>query len=109
MEEKPLYESERLRIDYLKTSIDDHLLYIIEKDGEEKSFVIPRGVLRDFALTEKEKLEPRLNVFNSMLLYKLYEERISVDEVHDAFNSAYKEEERRFDEWKREQKKINSI
>ncbi|MFA5176137.1 MAG: hypothetical protein WC413_02665 [Candidatus Nanoarchaeia archaeon] len=94
---KPLYEDEVLRVTLLPNCIEDHAVYH-KVPGEEFECLLPlpRGVLREFALTKRGDLERRLSTINPMVLADLRNKNISVDGLHIAICQAYAEEERRF-------------
>ena len=96
-EEKPLYQDEQLKIDYL--SGEDHLLFIKEKNGRETNYVIARGILSELATTPREGIERKIATFNDMILFALKKEGIGVDGLHIALCQAYAEEERRTNEF----------
>ena len=95
MTEKPLYQDEKLKVDYLKNSPEDHLLYIKQKDGEEISFVIQRGILRELARTPRGGIERKIATFHDSILFVIKEEEITIDGLHVALCQAYAEEENR--------------
>ncbi len=95
MTEKPLYQDEQLRIDYLPTSVDDHVLFIKDHSGEERQYIIQRGILRDMARAQRGTLERMIGTFNHMLLFALRKEDIGIDSLHVAVCQAYAEEEER--------------
>jgi len=59
--EKPLYEDEQLKVDYLPNSVEDHELFIKRADSRDSwVYILPRAVLRDFARTPRGKLRSRI-------------------------------------------------
>jgi len=90
-DEKPLYEDEQLKIDYLGTSIDDHELII----NNEYSYVIPRGILEELATTKRGNVARKIHAFNELILYAIDKEGIGVDGLHVALCQAYIEEKER--------------
>ena len=99
--EEPLYQDEKLKIDYHPTSIDDHLVYLKRKDGEEYGYIIQRGILRELALTKRGGIERKLFNSNETLLDAIKQEGISIDSMHVALCQAYHEQERRYWESKK--------
>lgn len=103
MVEKPLYQDEKLKIDYLPNSIEDHLLYI-KGNNEERNFVIPRRVLSELARTPRGGIERKIATFNDGILYHLNKQGIGVDGLHIAICQASAEEEERIKDFIRTQK-----
>lgn len=99
--EKPLYEDEQIKIDYLPSSIEDHLLYIKEKSGEESRYLMERGILSELARTSRGGIERKIATINQSILFTLREEKIGIDGLHVALCQAYAEEERRINEFSR--------
>jgi len=95
MDEKPLYQDERLRIDYHPSSVEDHLVYIKERAGEEINYLIPRGILEELARTPRGRIERKINLWNDELVYRVKREGIGVDGLHVALCQAYIEQKER--------------
>jgi hypothetical protein len=98
--EKPLYEDKQIKIEIHPTSIDDHILYIKE-EGAETPYLLPRGVLEELARRTGAEVKQKIDTLNSMLLYHMEKEGISITSLHAAICQAHKEEERRYSEAKR--------
>ena len=95
MSKEPLYQDEKLKIEYLPNSHEDHLVYIRESSGEEYRYVIQRGILEELARTARGGIENKLQWSNQDLLFVLKKENISVDALHIAICQAYAEEKER--------------
>ena len=99
MTEKPLYQDERLEIDYLPSSPEDHLLYITQtKKGEKLCYIISRGILEELARTPREGIERIIDNFNPNILSIIKKEGIGIDGLHAALCQAHREEEYRVNE-----------
>jgi len=94
MENKPLYESEKLKVDTHPNSTEDHILYVKAKSGEGAEYFIFRGILRELAEGDMPNLVDRLYDLNPNIIFKLKTEGIKMNELHTALKQAYAEEER---------------
>lgn len=95
LSEAPLYEDEQLMIT-INENPEEHLFWI--KKPEEKykcAYVLQRGCLKDFALTERGKLESRLNNYNSEIWANLTLNNLTINEAHIAILQAYTEDRKR--------------
>ena len=90
--EKPLYEDNQIKIDYLPTSINDHILYI-NYGRKSFEFIIPRGILSDLARTKRGGIASKINTFDPSILHALGNIGLSIDGLHVALCQAYMEEE----------------
>ena len=105
MVEGPLYQDERLRIDYHPSSVEDHLLYIRERAGEEINYIIPRGILEELARTPRGEIERKITNWNDELIYRIKREEIGVDGLHVALCQAYIEQEERIQAFRHQEKR----
>ena len=96
MADKPLYQDEKLRIDYHPNTVVDHILYIKEEMGREANYVIPRGILEELAKTKRGGIEGKIVNFNADILHAIEVEGIGIDGLHVALCQAYEEQERRY-------------
>jgi hypothetical protein len=87
MDDEPLYQDSKLKVDYLPNS-EDHFLEI-GKDTNKKRYIIQRGVLEDLARSPRGDLERVINTVNDWILSDINREGISVDGLHVAFCQAY--------------------
>jgi len=99
MAEEPLYQDERIKIDYLSTSPQDHLVFI-----EGESYLLQRGLLKELAKTPRGGIESKIDNFNCDILFAIKKEGISVDGLHVALCQTYAEEESRFIETQKSKK-----
>lgn len=95
MTQGPLYQDGQLKIDYLETSIEDHVLYIKRKEGDEWNYIIPRRILGELAKTQRGGIERKIATFNEDILFELRRQEIGIDGLHVALCQAYAEEEER--------------
>jgi len=95
MSEKPLYQDEKIKVDYLPNSTSDHLLFVKEKDGEWAEYIIQRGILQELARMPRGGIEEKIAVFNELILLSIKKEEIGIDGLHVALCQAYMEEEDR--------------
>lgn len=100
---KPLYQDDKLKIDYHPTSVEDYMLWIKEGSGDNISYIIPKGCLEDMAKATRGGIERIIHAFNDMILYAVKKEEISIDGLHVAICQAYAEEERQVWESMKEQ------
>jgi len=92
--EKPLYEDEQLKIT-LAVSPLNHLLWIKEKGEYDTNYLLAKNCLKDFALTQRGKLESKLNNYNPEIWHDLTINNLTIHDVHIALCQAYIEDEER--------------
>ncbi len=102
MDQKPLYQDERLKIDYHPSSVEDHIVYIKERAGAEINYIIPHGILEELARTPRGEIERKISNWNDELIYRIKREEIGVDGLHVAICQAYIEQEERIQAFRRE-------
>ena len=95
MSEKPLYQDKQLRIEYNPHYPEEHFLYIKDKEGDEVTYIIQRGILKELATTPRGGIEHKINNFSPEILFQIKEEKIGVDGLHVALCQANIEEEER--------------
>ena len=95
MPEKPLYQDDRIKVDYLPNSPEDHVIFIKEKEGEWLQYMLQRSLLRETAQTPRGNLERKVSNFNPELVDRIKTEGIGIDWLHVALCQAYIEEEKR--------------
>ena len=98
-EEKPLYQDDRIKIDYYDRSPEDHLLFIKDQQGKEARYIIPRGILKDIALCDRRR--QTVMTFNPSMAVAIQESGIE-GRIYSAIGLAYREEQRRIDEYVKE-------
>ena len=101
--EEPLYQDDKLKIEFHAS--EEHFVYLKSKTGEENCYFLPRGILREFARTKRGGIERKLFNSNENLLHAIEHEGISIDGLHVACCQAYVEEEERYRELAKTQKK----
>ena len=99
--EEPIYLDDRLKIEFYAS--EEYFLYLKDKTGEERGYLLPRGILQELAQTKRGGIESKINAFNEEILYAIKQEGISVDSLHVALCQAYAEEERRMNEYMKKQ------
>jgi len=101
--EEPIYQDSQLKIEFHAS--EEYFLYLKDKTGEEKGYLLPRGILQELAQTKRGGMERKINALNEEILYAARQEGISADSLHVALCQAYSEEERRMNEFIKSQKK----
>ena len=96
MSEKPLYQDDKLKIDFFENSIDDHVLYIKDKSGKEFQFIIQRDILQELAKTPRGGIESKIYAFDELILVRMGQAEIGIDGLHVALCQAYAEQEYRY-------------
>ena len=94
---EPLYQDEKIRVDYHPHSVEDHLL-CIRNGNEDLSFILQRGVLDELA-NSREDLTRKLSQYDDMILYNLTRAGINLDDFYGALCKANAEEEDRMKEF----------
>jgi hypothetical protein len=104
MEQNPiLYQDRDMRVEHHPTSHEDHLLFLLSNGGEELQYIIPRGCLREFATTSRDRLELAMRCMNGDMVDEAERRGLSVDSLGLGMAKAYIENERRYQNWKSEQ------
>ena len=93
-DKNPLYEDPDIRIEVMHHNSKGHCLYLLG-NGEESQYIIPRGVLSEFATTPRDALESKMRNFNEPMVVDAIRRRLSVDSLGFAMAQACSEEERR--------------
>jgi hypothetical protein len=87
--EKPLYEDLEITISVYPRAPEAHLLVL-----HNQEYILLRGVLEEFAKTQKGGLEAKLNTLNPTL-WAIIKESVGIQDLHIVLCQAYIEEQRR--------------
>jgi len=93
MVEEPLYEDDELKVTVFPKDSEAHELHLIKPKSR---YLLLRGTLRELARTPRRKLESKLNLINSALLYEAREQGLDAKDIGIVISQAYIEEEERF-------------
>ena len=92
-EKEPLYEDDKIKITVFAKDPEVHELHLL---NPKSRYLLLRGTLRELARTPRKKLESKLNLVNSAMLYEAREQGLDAKDIGIAICQAYIEEEERF-------------
>ena len=101
--EAPLYDCNGVRIETHPPSRQDHILYLGRNAGEESIYFMQRGILKELALKE-DSLDSLISLAR---MYREFDSVLESEGIHPidvstAIREAYAEEERRYEESRRQ-------
>ena len=117
MKNGDLYDNGKLKITYLHSpepgkedkiiSHEDHELWI-KDNGEWNRYIIPMGILKELVLTSQGKspldLSRKLMGINEGIFHDINKGIANLDDIMEAFASAYRKQENDFEKYLAEQK-----
>lgn len=106
-----LYEKGRVKVTYLHSpepgkeneiiSGEDHELWLKDRGGEWRRYVIQRGILQDLSrvANDKSRLADMLNRINYYVLHDMEKEGIALEDIGQVVLGAYQKEEQNFQKY----------
>lgn len=95
--ESPLYEDSEIRIEVMHSNPEAQIIYFVnEKFGEAVHYVIPRGILEEFATTPRDGIESKMMNFDEHMVHDARNRGLTIDSLHISIAQAYIEEEKRY-------------